>query len=124
MPIMTDSRSSKLHTNRATASSSGIGHGSELMASAATNTHWDTDVNFMTTTADLSEPPPDASAPTAARMQYLHAQLSSIGGKVVVLERFTLLGPNQRRQGGAQPRATQPVPTTPMHPKLIGSCST
>ena len=75
------------------------------------NSYWDTDMHFVTTGANLGGPP-SASAPTAAKMQYLHVQLSSIDIETVVLERFTLLGPSQRRQGGAQTpsQAAAPAP--------------
>lgn len=45
-------------------------------------------------------PPPDG-ATVAQKVAWAHHQLDSFGPDEVVLGRFKLLGPNQRRQGGA-----------------------
>lgn len=44
---------------------------------------------------------PGANADTATKLEFLNMQLASIGTDRVVLERFRLLGPSHRRQGGA-----------------------
>ena len=68
-----------------------------------TNSHWATDVDtmFMGTMRRPDMPMPDPAAPAAKKLEFLHAQLDGISKEAVILERFTLLGPNQRRQGGA-----------------------
>ena len=75
----------------------GIPHG------LATNSHWVTeaDTTFMGTIGESDAPPPDRSAPTTTKLNFLHAQLNGFARDAVILERFVLHGPNQRRQGGA-----------------------
>lgn len=49
---------------------------------------------------DVEPPPP--GAPVERRLAWAHRQLDSFGPDDVVLGRFRLLGPNERRQGGAR----------------------
>lgn len=44
---------------------------------------------------------PGKGADTGAKLEFLHTQLNCVGNEKVVLERFRLLGPSHRRQGGA-----------------------
>lgn len=51
-------------------------------------------------TADFGVEPSDG-ADTDTKLDFLHAQLNCFSRDEVVLERFMLLGPSHRRQGGA-----------------------
>lgn len=79
----------------------------------ATNVHWLTELDdtFNTTMGELDGTAPGAAAPAASKLDFLHAQLNSIGRSTPVLDRFVLLGNNQRRQGG--------VPYAPVHAYLL-----
>ena len=70
----------------------------------ATNSHWATeaDTTFMGTMGEAETPSPGPSAPTTTKLNFLHAQLNGLAREAVILERFVLHGPNQRRQGGAR----------------------
>ena len=83
---------------------------SGIPSALATNSHWATEVSatFMGTMCTPDVPPPEPDAPAAKKLEFLHTQLNGIAKDAVILERFTLLGPNQRRQGGAYP--VLPVP--------------
>ena len=69
----------------------------------ATNSHWVTEFSttFTGTMCTPDVPPPEPGAPAAKKLEFLHTQLNGIAKDAVILERFNLLGPNQRRQGGA-----------------------
>lgn len=56
---------------------------------------------YWATTVDFDGPLPRAATPASSRLDALHSQLDSIDSDVAVLDRYHLLGPNQRRQGGA-----------------------
>lgn len=68
------------------------------------SSYWGSTANFTVTTVPLHMhgPPPPEDAPAKTKLDYLHAQLNSIGTTSVVLDRFSLLGRNERRQGGVQ----------------------
>lgn len=70
--------------------------GGRSMCPVEQSTYW-------ATTVDFDGPLPTAAAPASSncKLDALHAQLNSISSDVAVLERFSLLGANQRRQGGA-----------------------
>ena len=78
---------------------------SSIPSALATNSHWATEMTatFTGTMCNPDVPPPDADAPATKKLDFLHAQLNGIPKNAVILERFTLLGPSQRRQGGAHP---------------------
>lgn len=77
---------------------------SSIPSALAHNSHWATELEttFMGTMCDVNSTPPHPSAPTARKLEFLQAQLNSLVKDAVILERFTLLGPNQRRQGGVR----------------------
>ena len=78
---------------------------SSIPSALATNSHWATELGdtFMGTICDPDVPPPGAGAPAAKKLEFVHAQLNGIAKDAIIFERFTLLGPNQRRQGGTHP---------------------
>ena len=79
--------------------------GSGIPSALATNSHWATEnsATFMGTMCQPDAPAPDRDAPAAKKLEFLHNQLNGMTKDAVILERFLLLGPNQRRQGGAHP---------------------
>ena len=89
--------------------------GSSIPSALTTNSQWYTELSdtFMGTMCHPDMPSPEASALTTTKLDFLHAQLNGFTKDAVVLERFNLLGPNQRRQGGAQPGST-PCPLEAM----------
>ena len=78
---------------------------SGIPSTLANNSHWVTEksATFMGTICQPDAPPPDADAPASKKLEFLHTQLNGMTKDAVILERFTLLGPSQRRQAGAQP---------------------
>ena len=76
-----------------------------VASTLATNSHWATELSatYMGTMCQPDVPPPDPDAPATKKLKFLHTQLNGFANDAVILGRFTLLGPNQRRQGGAQP---------------------
>lgn len=86
--------------------------GSSIPSALTTNSQWYTELSdtFMGTMCHPDMPSPEASALTTTKLDFLHAQLNGFTKDAVVLERFNLLGPNQRRQGGAQPGAQPHAP--------------
>lgn len=73
--------SAKAFSNRAIASPATA----DAVIPPAASTHWVLDVNFATTAVNLSNGPPTSAAPANSKLDYLHAQLPSIGTGVVVL---------------------------------------
>ena len=91
---------------------------SSIPSALATNSHWATELGdtFMGTMCEPDTPSPEPSAPTSAKLDFLHAQLNGFSKDAVILERFNLLGPTQRRQGGActpQPLGDNQSPPPP-----------
>lgn len=78
---------------------------SSVPSTVATNARWATEFNatFMSTTCQTDIPTPDPSDPATKQLEVINNQLNGFAKDAVILERFTLLGPDQRRQGGAQP---------------------
>ena len=78
---------------------------SSILPTLATKSHWATELTatFMGTMCQTDVPPPDPDATATEKLEFLHTQLNGIFRDDVILKRFTLLGPYQRRQGGSQP---------------------
>lgn len=82
-----------------------------VTSAAGTTSSWVASVNtahsqFGGTTygafqTDYGGTAPGEGADTGAKLEFLHTQLNRVGNERVVLERFRLLGPSHRRQGGA-----------------------
>lgn len=69
-------------------------------SAAATNEPLTITTHSYDAVAAASMPPPSSDASVAARLQYLHHQLNSLGADAVVLGSFKVLDEHDRRQGG------------------------